>query len=266
MKKILILIAVVLSMTACLDNSVQLDGIESSPNLVGFNKASKTVGFLTDDLEHQTNVLVTIVGPSYDSVQGDVVAQISVDPSSTAVDGVNYRLESNSVVLNYANNFSALLPITVITENMSAPSRVSLVLNIDTISNDSLVINGRTKQIRVYIDYLCFSNLDNGNEYLNPDVPNGATTIEEIAPGKYEVGAMPFLSSGGNPIPFEFTDTCGEISIDYLVFGAYLMLGQGTVNNDGSITITYILYNADTVDSGVFFDYSTQPSTYTPQP
>ncbi len=264
MKKLLIMIAVVFLTASCLDNTVPLDGIDGSPNLVGFKSASKLAAVATDDLTHDTTVPVLITGPQFQNYNKDVTVTISVDPSSTAVEGVNFTLPSNTMVLGPSNNFSGLFPITILTQGISSPSDVTLVLNIDNASESDILVNGRLNKVAVKIQYLCFSALDLGHPYSNPDCVGNQATVTEISAGTYEVGDLPYLSAGGNPIPFEMTDVCGDLTIDTIVLGAYLVRGEGVVNADGSFTITYQLFNSTTPDSGVFFDFSNDPSTYMP--
>ena len=264
-KKLLILVAITVFATSCLDDTTRMDGIESSPNLAGFEKKTKNAGFVADGNEYEISVPVLITGPNYTNLTEDVTLQFSVDSSSTAVEDVNYSLDVTSLTLTSQNSYSSFLPITIKTQGATAPSTLTLVLNIDSASSDSVLINGRLDQIAININYLCFSDLDNGQPYLNPDCVGGQATVEQVSDGYYLVGDLPFLSSGGNPIPFHMSDNCGNITIDDVIFGAYLVKGEGTVNGDGGFTFTYILYDGTTTNDPVFFDFSNDPSTYTPQ-
>lgn len=104
-----------------------------------------------------------------------------------------------------------------------------------------------------------------GNYLINNNPALTATTTA-LGGGAYTCSRLPYLTvSGGQPIPFEFSDLCDTITINTTVLGGgYLVLGEGVVNPDGSYTITYALYNGPTEDTGIYFDFTNQPATYYP--
>lgn len=133
---------------------------------------------------------------------------------------------------------------------------------VSTLADGSQHQNRTTTKVTVS----CGSFLE--GDYHNPNVGGGTggfCTITALGGGNYLCSALPRLTAGGQVIPFEFSDVCDTITINTIVLGSYLVVGEGVVNADDSITITYKLHNGSTPDAPVLFDYSTQPSTYTPQ-
>ena len=165
MKKLIKYLAVSFSflmITSCLVDDV--DSIEENgngPNLVGFTRASVFSSVVSDGEDKQVLVPVQLTGPTSMDFEGEFTATIEVDPSSTAVEGVHYVLNSNSVTVSSANGGIATVPITVITEGIEPPLEQNpiLKLNITSISNSSILPNGRTDSINITIEYLCFSEI-----------------------------------------------------------------------------------------------------------
>lgn len=71
-------------------------------------------------------------------------------------------------------------------------------------------------------------------------------TITEVSAGRYQLsditGGLYALIYGDEDNPVEFTDICNQISVDSqpdVVYGGDEFNGTGTVNDDGTITITW---------------------------
>ncbi len=87
--------------------------------------------------------------------------------------------------------------------------------------------------------------------------PVDTVEITEIGTGVYSVSAIPYLTSSGNVVPFEFSDVCNEIIIDYLIFDQFLTIGEGTVNpTNGEISFNYITYSGPDTTYDVIIDTS----------
>lgn len=134
---------------------------DKGPNLLGFVNATLNASVVTDGEDKPYILPIQLAGPTASSFVGEFSATIEADPASTAIEGVHYTLSSNTVNISSSNNLIANLPLTIITEGIVPPLDVNpiLILNITGASDESVVPNGRTKSIRINIEYLCFSDI-----------------------------------------------------------------------------------------------------------
>lgn len=267
--KFLILMVLSLSFTSCLvDDDVMTDAIADTPDLVGFMSSSRNALVTEGTGSYDLETTVGVIGPNIATITEDVQLSIEVNAASTAIEGVHYTLGDTSLTLSPSTGLSGVVPFTVLSDDSSitAPSSFTLILDIVASSGGNGVIpSGKTGSQTINISYLCNSDL--AGAYVTTSGPFANVNITELADGVYEHDTLPGLSSGGAGIPFEFSDSCGTITIDTLVLGGgYLVQGSGVVDPvTGVITINgYILYNSTTVDSGPFFDNSGETFVYTP--
>ena len=163
----IIFILTAFTFNACLveDDYSFTDNFDDGPNLVGFSRASVFASVVSDGDEKPVLVPIVLTGPDSGisgTFTGDISATVAVDPSSTAIEGVHYRLQSNSVTLSEANNYIGTLTVLVITEGIDPPLDPNpvLKLNVTNVSSDKMVVpNGRTKSISITLEYLCFSDI-----------------------------------------------------------------------------------------------------------
>lgn len=258
--------------TSCEDATVGDDetiDYGTAPIVTGFVNTSEEFGVSTDGEIKVFHAPVQAMGANINDLSADVTVTYSVnEAASTAEAGVHYLpLESNSITLTADQNYIGSIPISFITEGQTAPSSVNLVLNIESVqsSDSDVVVSGNTNQLTIELQYLCFSDM--AGEYAASVGPTASVTLTETGVGIYEMSALPGLSAGGQPIPFEIKENCGQLTINTIVLGGYLVIGQGEVYADGSFDINgYILYNGTTIDSGPFFDNSNEVYSYTPMP
>lgn len=220
------------SCDAILDDEVTDFG--NGPNFVGFARSATSLSTPANGEEAEKDIPVKLIGPSTGMVNGDINVQISVDPSSTAVEGVNYRLGSSSVVLNSENDFQASVPVTLITDGIEPPLDEApyLILNVDQIDTDgNVVINGKTDSIKITINYLCNSELEgkysvtttylyhdflpdyssNTMEMMVTQEEYGVYSVSDISGGLYSSG--PYSEAyGTSGVEFTFSDICDHIS------------------------------------------------------
>ncbi|OUR91384.1 hypothetical protein A9Q87_10510 [Flavobacteriales bacterium 34_180_T64] len=158
--KYLSILCVSLLFTACLvDDDAASDNNDQGPNLVGFLDSSVNASVAADGSTTDILMTVTFSGPTSSQFTGDFDVTISVDPSSTAIEGTHFMLPSNTLSLSASTNYIANLPLTILTEGILPPLDVNPVLTlvISEISDGSIVPNGRTSSIDITIEYLCFS-------------------------------------------------------------------------------------------------------------
>lgn len=174
MKKFLNLILFVsasLALNSCLvdDDGGNYVNNDQSPNLLGFTQSTVNASVTADGEEKPLSFPVELAGPTAFQYEGEITVTIEVDPSSTAVEGVHYSLSSNTVTLSSASNLTANFPVTIITDGIDPPIDPTpvLKLNIVSASDSSILPNGRTSSITIYIEYLCYSDITGFYETLD---------------------------------------------------------------------------------------------------
>ncbi len=160
--KYLSILCVSLMFTSCLvEDDAPSDNNDKGPNLVGFLNSTVNASVAADGNTNDILMTVTFSGPTSTEFTGDFDVTISVDPSSTAIEGTHFELTSNTLSLSASSNYIANLPLTILTAGIDPPldENPVLTLNISEISDESVVPNGRTSSIDITIEYLCFSNV-----------------------------------------------------------------------------------------------------------
>lgn len=237
--KIISIAVLVLSTYSC-DAILEEDITDfgTGPNFVGFSGATLTLSAQANGEESSAEVPIRIIGPSVPDLTQEMLVMVSVDPASTAVEGLHYRLDSNSLVLTPQDGdgdmYQQMLPITILTEGIEPPLAEAplLILNISELdSNENVVINNKTESVRISINYLCPSNLAGTysvtTTYITHDFlsnyPSNTMEMEitENSFGTYSVpdfsgglyGTGPYSSSyGTSGLEVTFTDSCDKIS------------------------------------------------------
>lgn len=144
MKKLYIYFAVVfaaMAMTSCFDDPGTDVFIEL--NQVEFNAGNLPNGLTstqTRSSDTQTDLLQVQVNRVSTIATSAVTLTIAVDPTSTAVKGVHYSLESNTVTIP-AGEFVANFPVTILTGNISPTETPQLKLLITSATGAELSPN-----------------------------------------------------------------------------------------------------------------------------
>lgn len=227
-------------------------------NVVGFANNSTTLAIAADGTDVTSGIPIYIIGPSVSDINSDITVSVSVDPSSTAVEGINYRLESNTVTLSpNADNlspsgsglrFEGMLPVTIITEGIMPPVDTPPVINLnitDITSTANVVINDKTDAVAATIGYACPFDINNyEGTYL-------ATTDE-------------FGIYIGQPMPFEVVAGPGANQITLVDVAAHPEMYDVIVDVDpatGDLTIPkQVALNFDNLDSRGFGEMSWEGS------
>ena len=158
-KKLLYLFLGATLVMSCVEDDTTYELNGEGPNLVGFVKSSINASVVADGTDKEFLMTVKLAGPTASEFNEDFDVTVEIDPSSTAVEGVHYRLDSFSLALSASGNYIDNLPLTVITTGIAPPLDVNpkLKLNIVEISNGAVKPNGRTSSIDITIEYLCYS-------------------------------------------------------------------------------------------------------------
>ena len=205
----------------------------------------------------QAELMLTVDVPVGNSTQG--VQSYELTKTFNGVETV----VAQSATLPFTLTYSTVAEFLAGTGAVESDLRIGdqFIFNVRNILTDGSVTQAGAAGTFI-ITVNCLSDL--AGTYTSS---NGETvTITEVQAGVYESTQLPYLTSGGNPIPFQFSESCGTITINTLVLGSYLTVGTGVVNDDGTFTISYVLYDGSSVDAGILFDFSGPGDvvTYTP--
>lgn len=250
------LIAVLLCISGCMEESgfeILWEGREVEFEAASLPNQTVTEVVFQDNSQSSQNDLtllrINLVGAQ---VNEEVTLSIGVDPSSTAVQGVHYRMERTDITIPPNTSFVDF-PIEILTANLATEESPDLVLNI--IDAGNVKVSDNYGSITLQIRVACASDL--AGTYRTVNVGTGGTlnyqvTITEVEPLTYRIsditGGVYALLYGSEDNPAVFTDLCGELTIfdqPDLVFGNDKFNGTGRVNADGTIVISWENENED---------------------
>lgn len=247
--------------TSCLVDDDVPSSFDESPAIIGFESSTTQASYFVDEGVVLKEYPVVLLGNGQDGSlpEQDISVTYEVGTNSTATEGEEFDFVDTSGVFTIpAGSSYALFPLNINTGGLDANEPTDLIIKLTGTTSDGAIVSDLNKSLTITF-VGCQSNLE--GSYNNPDAGANVTfTTNPDNPVNYMVSAMPYLTSGGNAVPFDLTDICGEIIIDATVLGSYNMVGSGVVNEDGSVTIAYALYQGGEVQ----FDFREEPSTYFP--
>lgn len=239
-----------LSLFGCMKDSgfeILWDGREVEFEAAALPNRTFTEVVFQDNSQNSPNdltlVRINLVGAQ---VPEEITVSIGVDPSSTAVQGVHYRMERMDITIPPNSSFVDF-PIEILTGNLATDESPDLVLNI--VDAGGVKVSTNYGSVTLQIRLACASDL--AGTYRTVNVGTGGTlnyqvTITEIEPLTYRIsditGGLYSLLYGMEDNPAVFTDLCGELTIfdqPDLVFGNDKFNGTGRVNADGTIVISW---------------------------
>lgn len=282
MKKLfLLLFTASLAFVSCSDDDSRVLGAKDT--IVGFSSGATTKPYLTDVTDAELVLPVTLISyanehfPSNDiTASWEIIAPTDYlnpddfeDPADYTAELATFATEGTEFDAPSGGGGEVTIPSGETVANLPAiavhpttldpnfPKKVVVRL---TSANDA-VVGYQYREIVVTLQGVCPSDL--AGSYVIENNPAWPAVTTALGNGVYNCSRLPYLSSGGNAIPFEFSDVCDVITINCLVLGdSFLVEGEGVVNGDGTYTITYILYNGTSNTDPVYFDFSDQPATY----
>jgi len=269
MKKIKLLLIILTTsslITSCLvddEQSQQEVNQANTPIVVGFAESTVTISHFSDIGTIENTIRMLFLGGGKGFTETDLNIPFTIDPASTAQQGVEFNLNTSSIILPARRDFGELI-LNVNTGNFNPDSPTELILNLTP--GDIAETTDNQQSIKL-IFIGCQSDI--AGTYTNPDLPPGAggtTDFTETTPNNF-IFTMPFLGTGGgvNPISMTLVDICGDITLTSWQFNTALSGNVSLDNTTGEITIdNLIIYNGATVDpDDIWFDLGS--STYTPQ-
>jgi hypothetical protein len=234
-KYILMLVLVIGTASSCLiDNETSFDDNDKGSNLAGFTTSSTSLAAVADGNEYSYTLPMKVFGPTIRDVKSTVTATVAVDPSSTAVEGVNFRLDSPTITFLPGNNLLTNFPITILTEGIMAPVDEApvIVLKVTDVTGASNVV-GNGKPIAITINYGCYSDLAGDYDVtitITRTISGAVTTstytdkVTKTGLGEYRTDYVgPYapgdLAPGDNG--FTFLDVCNELTVPEQNLGNY---------------------------------------------
>jgi hypothetical protein len=258
----LAMLVATLTTTACFDD--QGSDTLFGGNQVEFNAANLPNG-LTQSFVRlnaaQTNNVDIQVNRVSTSGLGAITVTVEADPTSTAVEGVHYSLASKSITIP-AGEFTANLPVTVLTGNIDPSERPDLILKITSATGAEVSANYGSLKLAIRV--ICPSDLQGTysvfweklqtgdgsggpNQTLTNFVIVDAKTMafDQTATGVYTMDDMSFGMYPG--IYFDskpsgrISDNCGKLTGAATNQDKYEdpFTMSGVVNDDGTIRIVW---------------------------
>lgn len=241
--------------TSCVDQETDYEANGDGPNLVTFSDIRTSFTKVADGSEQDFKLKVKLVGPTFMDVKEDITYTVSVDPSSTALEGVHFKLKNPTLKLNAANNHLGLFEFTMLTAGIQTPLAKApvLVLKISKAEGSSSVVaSGKT--LAITLNYACPSELAGDYDVtLTRTNFDGVVTVYNYTETIYKTGVGTYRTSvvghyltglGAGTEGYTFTDVCRVISVPEQNLNNYysnIVRGTdlGSVNADGSLHIMY---------------------------
>lgn len=247
MKKILALLFIAASLISCDkdDSNLVDEDFANTERVVGFLRTTQNVPYFEDlgtiRREFPFDIMNGGSGTPYNE---DLTITYEVDPSSTAVEGLEYNFvnSSKTVVVPAGTNFG-MLPLDVITGNFNVTQKTTLVLNITAVDKEGFVISNQSR--KVAINFIGCLSLVNGTytvvvtrgDGVSVTRTNEQVTLQGInyfrttTTGTFTVGQL------SPPAPFAgyfFTDICDDISVDLQNLGGFYSNTVKGLTSDGT--------------------------------
>ncbi len=107
---------------SCLvDNETKYDLNDDGLNVVTFENITSNISILANGDEYSVKLKVKIVGPTWNKVTDDITVTASVDPSSTAEEGVHFQIVNPTFTLKAEDNYLGLLELNILTDGNAPP-------------------------------------------------------------------------------------------------------------------------------------------------
>src|SRR5699024_10872722 len=117
------------------------------------------VSNVSDGTEYSVKLPIEVFGPSVQELSGDIT--VTVEPFFTGIpedarakQGVNFRLDNNTITLKKNDNYSDTLVVTMLTKGINAPLEISpaFKLKATSVSGADNVVTS-AKPIEVTLNY-----------------------------------------------------------------------------------------------------------------
>ncbi|CAM3691707.1 hypothetical protein FLGE108171_10760 [Flavobacterium gelidilacus] len=267
MKNIITLLAIGSVLFSCTDDDIRIDHqLNSGDKIVGFAKSLETVSYFADEGQVLVSFPINLIGTNGEPLSTDVDVEYAIDfDSSDATEGVEFNFAStvNTLTIPAGGTF-VNFPLLVNTGQLNPIAKSELVLKLVSANNNTVVGQQFSTLKIVFVG--CQSQIQLGNYswvstagFSAPSTPITSTSVNN-----FEV-AFPGVSAGGSPIPMQFNDICGDITVLGWDFSSsYLCKASDASYNSTTNQIVFNqlqVFNTTEESSGIFFDRKT--TTYT---
>lgn len=246
--KLLLLFVATAAVSVSCDLGDEAPYYGDSRAIVGFSGSSQSNGIVTDGTDKTVNVVVELIGGNQSlPVDSDIAVTYDFDATaSTAQLGHEFDFASaNHSVIIPAGSKSAIIPITVHSDNVIVNDDKTIVLKITGSSSASATVVGSNySKTTITLVGSCFSNLA-GNYTTTYTSGTFPVVITEVGVGAYRSSVTP----GYTQYEMFFSDLCDTLTItDWYANSQYPISGTGTVQPNGdlrwtSVTISGIYAN-----------------------
>lgn len=150
------------SITSCLiDNTTDLDDNGKGLNVATFLKSNINLTVLANGDEYVREIEVKLVGPSLGDIKNDISVTVQSLSSSTAEDGVHYRIDNPTIILSPNNNFLGKIKVTLMTAGNTPPmdgtpefeSYVAPLLDLKLLATGDPMVTGSGKMATVALNF-----------------------------------------------------------------------------------------------------------------
>jgi hypothetical protein len=247
LKIILLSLVSVLVISSCVKDDEEDFG--SGPHIVGFKNAQGSYIYTDNDVDPVViSEPINLIGGSNGTTSSENISMtISVDPSSTAIAGTEYTINTTAALTIPAGSDFVQLPITVNPAVLPGNVPKTIVINLTQVSTGNAVISDAKKSITITIAKcasdlagtysLSVTRIDNSAVYTFPN-----EVITQLALGVYETsttGPYDDLTLDGAPRNgFIFKDVCQTIVVEEQNLGDfYSNLVFGNPNETNQVTL-----------------------------
>jgi len=220
LKYLLILVLSIGLLNSCLvDDETNYDENDTGLNLVTFELTKTLISGISDGTEYTFPMKVKLVGPTMRDIKSDLTVTVSVDESSTAIEGVHYRIDDPTIVLTAGNNYLGLVNVSMTTLGIATPlpKNPILALKIESVTGDSKVTN-TGKLIEIEMNFACYTELEGTYNVQTTSstgfVINWTETITKVGVEEYLTQRVGTWNPPLNPdYGFVFMNACNVISV-----------------------------------------------------
>jgi len=258
-----------LAVSCIVDDEVD-NGFAETPRVVGFPSPFASVAYFEDLGAIQREFPVNLIGGGNGSVSSTpITVNFTVDPSSTATEGVEFDFvnATNSIVIAPGATF-ANIPISVNTASLNPTMKTTLTLNLSSVNEAGSVVSSLNGNFDI-IFVGCQSTINNFNYNCGVSRDDGAMwnhgtqgfTVQDIntfksqTTGGWQQGAI--APDQG----MTFIDICGDITVPLqgLAQGFYSneVKGLTTDGTDGEV------FDNGDIEIVYQIDFAAGPSVYT---
>ena len=235
MKKILLIAMISISLFSCNDDRLPTDTRNEGPEIVGFKNSVTNVAYFSNVGQKPLDVPVVMQGLGDGLLPvSPITVSYEVDlANSTATEGTEFNFaDATGKITIPAGGTFAQIPILVNTGSLNATQRTELVLKLTSAS--SAVVGEQYKSIKIVFVGCATALQGNYNTYLVVGATStfaGPATVVKISPNVYRCSRLPGISSGGQPLTFDFSDVCKDLEItEWQLEGSYPMFQTGSTD------------------------------------